>query len=365
MSMLEAKLGKVVEILSNREGVTEVLLDMDHPVKKAVNYNRITGNVKEGDLVYLNTTAATLSLGTGGYHFVMANMSQKSLSMTEGGHGMKLRYTPVQLKVPFSEEENKSEVRIYNWPLNLKDKLIFFGELHSMIPPLCTYLHFFTDNRCRIAYIMTDHGALPLEFSKNVAMLKENRLLDTTITIGSAFGGDYECVNIYTGLQTAASVDKSDIILVAMGPGIAGTGTRYGFSGLELGFYLDLAYRLGGQCCYIPRISFADKRQRHYGLSHHSLTMLREIIQAPVPIALPILGKKQQAYLLQQLDSYNLLEKHRIMLMDGRGIQSAMKSVNIPFTTMGRGIKEDPAFFYAIGAAAKYGLSIINRKDGV
>jgi hypothetical protein len=159
MSMLEAKLGKVVEILSNREGVTEVLLDMDHPVKKAVNYNRITGNVKEGDLVYLNTTAATLSLGTGGYHFVMANMSQKSLSMTEGGHGMKLRYTPVQLKVPFSEEENKSEVRIYNWPLNLKDKLIFFGELHSMIPPLCTYLHFFTDNRCRIAYIMTDHGA--------------------------------------------------------------------------------------------------------------------------------------------------------------------------------------------------------------
>lgn len=365
MSMVEARLGKVVAVLSNREGVTEVLLEIDHPIKKAINYNRITGSIQKNDWVYLNTTAGSLSLGTGGYHFVMANLSQKSLSMAGRGHGMKLRYTPVQVKVPFSEEENISAAAVYNHQLNLKNKLIFFGELHSMIPPLCAYLRLFSDIRYRIAYIMTDHGALPIEFSRNVALLKENRLLDTTITIGSAFGGDYECVNIYTGLQTAACVDKADIILVAMGPGIAGTGTKYGYSGLEMGFYLDLAYRLGGYCCYIPRISFADSRKRHYGLSHHTLTMLSEIVQAQVSIGLPILGKEQQGFLHKQVRLHNLHKKHRIILIDGSGIQSAMKSVQIPFTTMGRGVKEDPAFFYAVGAAASHGLTLMRQNDGV
>src|SRR5690554_2886 len=101
--MVETVIGRVVKILSVRDGVTEVLVETDHPIEKAVNYNRITGNIQKGDLVYLNTTAASLSLGTGGYHFVMTNLSQESLSMTRGGHGMKLRYTPFQVKVPFSE----------------------------------------------------------------------------------------------------------------------------------------------------------------------------------------------------------------------------------------------------------------------
>lgn len=357
------KMGKAVQILSERNGVQEILLETDHPVKKAMNYSQITGRVEAGDMLYLNTTAASLSLGTGGYHFVMVNASKESLSITPGGHGMKLRYTPFQVKVPFIEEENSNAREIYNTPLSLKNKLVFFGELHSMIPPLCSYIRCFSKMKHRIAYIMTDHGALPLGFSKNVAFLKENDLLDATITIGSAFGGDYECVNIYTGLQTAAHVNDCDIILIAMGPGIAGTGTRYGFSGLEMGFYLDLAYRMGGHCFYIPRISFADKRDRHYGLSHHSLTLLGEILQSPVPIVLPILRRAEQQYLHQQLRSSNLLEKHSLSLSDGSGIRTAMDTCQLSVTTMGRGIQDDPAFFYAIGAAASKGLSRFYKED--
>jgi hypothetical protein len=198
---------------------------------------------------------------------------------------------------------------------------------------------------------------------KNIAFLKENGLLDTAITIGSAFGGDYECVNIYTGLQTAAHVDKCDIILVAMGPGITGTGTRYGFSGLEMAFYLDLAYRLGGHCFYIPRISFSDKRDRHYGLSHHSLTLLGEILQSPVPIVLPILKREEQKYIHQQLRSSNLPERHSLILADGSGIRTAMEACRLSVTTMGRGIQEDPAFFYAVGAAARTGFSRFYKGD--
>ena len=363
--MLEMQMGKAIKILSERDGITEVLLDTGHPVKKAINYNRITGKVSVGDLLYLNTTAASLSLGTGGRHFVMLNASHKSYSMTPGGHGMKLRYTPFQVRVPFVEEESDGTKEIFNIPLNLKNKLLFFGELHSMIPPLCAYIRYFSGKGHRIAYIMTDHGALPLEFSKNIAFLKENGMLDTVVTIGNAFGGDDECVNIYTGLQTAAHMENCDIILVAMGPGITGTGTRYGFSSLEMGFYLDLAFRQGGQCFYIPRISFADKRDRHYGLSHHSLTLLGEILQSPVPLVLPILKREEQKYLHRQLRNGNLPGKYPLSLFDGSRIRVAMDFYRLSVTTMGRGMGEDPAFFYAIGAAARKGLSQFCQRDGL
>ena len=58
-------------------------------------------------------------------------------------------------------------------------------------------IKFRSENK-KIACIITDHGALPVWFSKNIRLLKSKGLLDTVISIGNAFGGDYECVNIYT-----------------------------------------------------------------------------------------------------------------------------------------------------------------------
>jgi hypothetical protein len=234
-----------------------------------------------------------------------------------------------------------------------------------MIPPLCSYFRYYCVNRIRIGYIMTDHAALPLAFSNNIAHLREKNILDTVITTGNAFGGDLECVNIYSALQAASVVEKCDIILVSMGPGITGTSTRYGFSGLELGFYLDLAYRQGGLCCFVPRISFVDSRYRHFGLSHHSITMLKDIIQSPIPIVLPILGKSKMKHLLNQLQENNLLRKYKFSFVEGSGIRDAMEHYDISVTSMGRGVKEDPAYFYALGASAKKALSSFSSLDRV
>lgn len=358
-------MGRVKGILSQRDGITEVLLDIDHPVKKALNYNEVTGGVSVGDLLYLNTTAGSLALGTGDYHFVMANRAYEKLPVSPDGHGMKMRYTPFQVKVSFIEEEFSERSDVFDSPLDLRGRLVCFGELHSMIPPLCAYFRYYCKRKLRIGYIMTDHAALPVPFSKNIAFLKNSRLLDAVITIGNAFGGDRECVNIYTGLQTASEVENCDIILVSMGPGITGTGTSYGFSGLELGLYLDLAFRQGGQCCFVPRISFADKRIRHYGLSHHTLTILRDIIKAPISIALPGLDKRKMSYLYQQLRKNKAILQYRIAFIDGSAIREAMEHYGISVTSMGRGIDDDPAFFYAIGAAAKSALSVFYPKGGL
>ena len=73
-----------------------------------------------------------------------------------------------------------------------------------------------------------------------------------------------------------------------MGPGIAGTGTKYGFTGIEQGPILDAVHKLGGLPIAIPRISFADQRERHKGISHHSITVFKEIVNVNVNIPITI-----------------------------------------------------------------------------
>src|SRR5699024_8006760 len=143
----------------------------------------------------------------------------------------------------------------------------------------------------RINYLMTDGGSLPIYFSNTVKLLKENELIKKTITIGHAFGGDLECTNIYTGLIAAKEILKGDVTIITMGPGIVGTGTKYGFSGIEQGQIIDAVNTLGGNPIVAPRISFKDSRKRHIGISHHTRTVLSEITKTSGKVIIPILDE--------------------------------------------------------------------------
>lgn len=90
-----------------------------------------------------------------------------------------------------------------------------------------------------MAYLMTDGAALPLHFSQTVDWLSRQGIISGTVTVGHAFGGDVEAVNIYSGLLAARVAFQPDVIIVSMGPGIVGTGTRWGFSGVEQGIVLN------------------------------------------------------------------------------------------------------------------------------
>ena len=80
--------------------------------------------------------------------------------------------------------------------------------------------------------------------------------MNKTITVGHAFGGDLETINIYTGLIAAKEILKGDITIISMGPGIVGSGTKYGFTGMEQGYIVDAINNLGGLAVAVPRISF-------------------------------------------------------------------------------------------------------------
>lgn len=357
--MISYAKGIVRSILSVRKGATEIEVEIGREKFKAVNYDFLTGQVAVGDNVLLNTTAQDLKLGSGGYHFVVCiNCGENFVAKNSPGHIMKLRYTPLQFAVLSVEEEDSPYHDIFNNFPGLGKKPVIIGELHSMVAPAVFGIKR-NKPKLKISYIMTDGGALPLCFSKTVEYLKENNLIDGTVTYGQAFGGDIEAVNIYTALISAFEILHSDVAVVAMGPGITGTGTEYGFSGIEQGPIIDAVNNLGGLPIFIPRISFADKRKRHYGISHHSITVLNKVAASRADIAVPrFLGDKFEL-VKKQIDENSLNHKHRIVYIDEiEKIFQDLMSFDFKLSTMGRGIDKDAEFFITAAAAGYYASNI-------
>lgn len=361
--MISKKIGLVESIISKSENLEEITVNVNGDIAKAYNYPKMTGSVDIGNEVVLNTTAVELSLGTGGYHFVIANLNKLESNMTPGGHIMKLRYTPMQVKVDSVEEQDSKLHDKINEFKSLENLPVVVGTLHSMLTPFAASYKRHNPNK-KLVYIMTDGASLPIYLSKNVENLKNKKLIDDTITIGNAFGGDYECINIYSALITAKEVLNADAVFVSMGPGIAGTGTKYGFTGIEQGPILDAVKKLGGNPIAIPRISFADKRDRHVGISHHSITVLSEIVNVNVNIPIGIEDKDKLEYVNKQIEKNNLQEKHNIVYIKPGNTFDDLSYYGLKVKSMGRNYEQDSEFFDAASNAAYYLMEVCYDNRG-
>ncbi|ACV62876.1 conserved hypothetical protein [Desulfofarcimen acetoxidans DSM 771] len=350
--MIRIRQGIVVEVLSSRPGYTEVFTEISGVRQKAVNYDFLTGTVKKGDRVILNTTAVHKNLGTGGTHFIMANIDNSEINARLPGHIMKMRYAPAQVKVLAVEEAESPHAEIINNTKSLEQTPVIVGTLHSMLPVAASVCCHETGGNANIVFIMTDGAALPMPLSQTVHELKQKNILSATVTYGHAFGGDYEAVNIYTALLAAKAVARADIIIVAMGPGIVGTGSEFGFTGVEQGEIINAVNILGGSPIAIPRISFADARERHRGISHHTCTSLGKIALTPCLVALPDLEQRLNDMLEKQLLLSGIRKKHVIKYYNSSHTGEVLQKYGLRVKTMGRGFSEDPAFFMACGAAA-------------
>lgn len=359
--MISKKLGLVSEIVDKSDTLEDIRVNINGEIQRAYNYPKITGNVNIGDEVVLNTTAVELSLGTGGYHFVISNLSNIESDFTPGGHIMKLRYTPFQVKVDSVEEQESAYHSKISEFKSLDKMPVVVGTLHSMLTPFAASYKRNNQNK-KLVYIMTDGAALPIFLSKNVETLKSKGLVDSTITIGNAFGGDYECVNIYTALITAKEIIKADAVFISMGPGIAGTGTKYGFTGIEQGPILDAVKKLGGIPIAIPRISFADKRDRHKGISHHSITVLKEIVNVDVHIPITLYEESYLKVIKQQIKDNGLGNIHNIVYIQNGKVKDDLDYFGLKVRSMGRSYEQDEEFFKAASTAAYYLMEVSNDR---
>lgn len=346
--------GVVVRVTAERAGLQKVEVDLGDGPERAYVLTQLTGPVADGDRVVVNTTAVELGLGTGGWHFVHWNLERDAWREEGPGHIMKLRYTSLQADVGSTEEHLDPQI---GERTSIDGLPVIAAPLHSQLPAVAVAvkeLH----PQARVAYVMTDGAALPLALSDLVETLRDRGLVDTTVTAGHAFGGDHEAVTVASALLIARHVEDADVAIVAMGPGIVGTNTRLGFTGLEVGTTLDTTAGLGGVPIVALRASHADPRDRHLGLSHHIVTTLTVGTQcrAVVPIAQ---DGTDAAGLVAQCAESGIADRHHVVTVDTPPVLDGFARHALAISSMGRPAADDPVLFEcaaAAGAAAVLGI---------
>ncbi|MBW3590821.1 MAG: DUF3866 family protein [Actinobacteria bacterium] len=357
------KTGVISEIAESLDGLECVTVKVDEQTRDAINYSSVTGGVKVGDRVVINTTAVDLDLATGGQDFVLWNLERETHSSSSGGHIMKVRYTPYQLDVMAAEAPESVSHNTLAPAVSLDGMPVVACGLHSQIAPAAAMLKL-ADPDVRIAYLMTDAGCLPMAQSNLVRKMKEKGLIDATVTCGHAFGGDYESVNVFSGLATACEVAAADITIAAMGPGATGTSTALGHSAMEQGQIISAAGALGGRPVATLRVSFADDRPRHRGLSQQTITALRYGAVARCTMAVPDLPVMELTEVMDALIGTGLTEMHDVKIVDSWETTVALEKFGMEsVTTMGRSISEDLRFFEAAGAAGMFAGQLLYQTD--
>ena len=349
---------------------------------RALAYPALVGSPRVGDRVLLNVTALEAGLGTGGYALVVAIPDRLPDDPDLGGHIMKSRYTPLQVMTASADEQGSEYHELLESADSLDAMPVVVADLHSALPAILAGLRSSFGTRAaaatrgdspqargapaprspwppyppgdspRVAYVMTDGGALPAWFSRTNAGLREAGWLAATITTGQSFGGDLEAVTVHSGLLTARHAVGADVAIVAQGPGNLGTGTKWGYSGVAAGEAVNAAAALDGRPVASLRISFADPRERHQGVSHHSLTAYGQVALAGADVVIPALREPQAARVAS--DVAPLAARHRLITVPVNGLEEALRASPVALSTMGRSLDEDLEYFLAAAAAGAH-----------
>ncbi len=340
---------------------------------RALAYTELTGFPEPGDRVLLNTGALDLGLGTGGYALVVAMPDRLPPDPAGPGHLVKARYTPMQATVLGADEQGSPYHDVLREADSLDGIPVVIADLHSALPAVLAafYEHFSPSNHqaaagkgggdaarpgARVAYVMLDGGALPAWFSRTVAMLTDAGWLAGTITVGQAFGGDLDTVTVHSGLLAARHVLGADLAVVAQGPGNLGTGTKWGFSGVASGEAVNAAAVLGGRPVASLRISEADPRARHRGISHHSLTAYGRVALARADVVVPDLPGEFGTAIAEAAKP--LSERHNLVTVSVTGLREVLADCPVPLSTMGRRLDEDLAYFLSAAAAGRHAAAL-------
>jgi hypothetical protein len=236
---------------------------------------------------------------------------------------------------------------------------VLVADLHSALAPaLLAVAH--DRPGARVVYVMTDQGALPIAFSRSVAELRTAGLLAGTVTVGQSFGGDLEAVTVHSGLLAAKLALGADLVILTQGPGNLGTGTRWGFSGVGAGEAVNAAAVLQGRPVGALRISGADPRPRHRGVSHHSLTAYGRVALCRCDIAVPDFRSHPELAGLISDEDRTQLARHHLVDVDLSGLPSLLADSPVRLSSMGRGLEADPGYFLAAAAAGRHAAGLLS-----
>ncbi|MGC5627268.1 DUF3866 family protein [Georgenia sp. Z1344] len=375
--MILWRAGTVLGTRREWAGSVELDVEVDGRELRALAHPAMVGRPEHGDRVLLNVTALEKGLGTGGYALVVALPDRLPADPPPGpGHLVKARYTPGQVMVLGIDEQESPHHEDLREADDLGGLPVVVADLHSALPAVVAGVHARRPG-ARVVSLMTDGGALPAWFSRTTAGLAESGRIAGTVTVGQAFGGDVEAVTVHTGLLGARIVLEADVVVVAQGPGNLGTGTRWGFSGVAAGEALNAAATLGGRGIGVLRMSGTDPRERHRGLSHHSVTALGRVALAPSDVVVPTGLEWPDGDcddVVEERLVHALAGRHRRVDVDvragrrgdqdgGPDLLAALREIEqaagLRLSTMGRDLDADPVPFLAAAAAGVHAANLL------
>ena len=324
---LTLRRGTVTAVHERVEGL--VRCDVDGAA--CVAYPRLTGPVALGDDVLVNVQARVLRLGSGGFDVLYANLTRGlELDAAPAAHVMTLPYTPLQAAVRFAEESDALAAGLDGMP-------VVCCSLHSQVAPVCAALA-----GVRVAYVQVAGGALPVSLSDAVRALKERGLIATAVAAAPCLDGDVQCAGVASALAWAAA-QAFDVVVCSVGPGIVGTGSSLGHGATGLVDAANAASALGGRPVLAARVSGADPRERHRGVSHHTRAVIA-LTRGHVAVAWPA-GLEAPAWLEPRTE------------VDASGWEDAC--ADLPLSHMGRGPADDASFFAAAFAAGRLARALV------
>ncbi|WP_157085714.1 DUF3866 family protein [Devriesea agamarum] len=362
--------GVVIAALDGWSGVQRLRVQTSRGEVRALAYTAMCGLAQPGDAVVLNANAQWRGLGTGGDAMVVHIPGREPEWNPGSGHMMKARYTPLQMMVDSVDDPASPHHSTIARAQSVGGMPVVVADLHSSLAPIVLGV---LDQRpdARIVYLLTDGAALPAWYSQALSSLRQAGLVAGCISVGQAFGGDMEAVTVHSGLLAAREVWNADVAVVIQGPGNLGTGTGWGFSGVEAGEAINAAAVLNGRPVGTLRVSEADQRARHRGLSHHSVAAYGKVALAPaeLPVSqMPLaehsidgnsdfhaLIKKQLKMLVE-----NAAAPHRIVEVRSDGLLDVLRRSPIPLRTMGRDLDDDPMSFLYAALAGRRAAQLID-----
>jgi hypothetical protein len=346
--MIRWRRGDVVALGRSWPGAQELDVAVGGSVVRALAHPPLVGEPVVGDAVLLNVAALDLGLGTGGYALVVALPDRLPPDREGAGHLVKARYTPLQAVVQGADEQGSPTHALLADDALLPGTPVVVADLHSSLPAVLAGV-LAARPETRVSYVMSDGGALPLWFSRTVAALRDR--LAGTVTVGQAYGGDLEAVSLHSGLLAAVRVQGAEVVVVTQGPGNLGTGTTWGFSGVAAGEAVNAAAAVGGRPVAVLRMSEADPRERHRGVSHHSTTAYGRVALAAADVVVP-------ASYADLVDG-SVFARHRLVQVEDADLPGVLEPWSPLLSTMGRGLADDPVAFLAAAAAGRHAAGLL------
>jgi Protein of unknown function (DUF3866) len=369
----------------------ELAISLEGERRPAIADVGLIGASQQGDEVIVNVQARDLGLGSGGFDIVHANLTRGlSAEGAPGAHVMKLNYTSLQHAVEPVEDTQTGAPHGGAYPgghgqagerleLPLEQPVAVLA-LHGQLAAVA-WAFAQANPGGRLGFVQTPGGALPGGHSRIVRTLRERGLLAGHITAGAAYGGEGEAVATAGALHHGLRTLGWDAAVCGPGPGIVGSSSPLGHGGMHALDSAHTAIALGAPTLVVARMSSADARPRHRGISHHTLTVL-DLLLEPVTVALPAgirspVGADLRARLgsvygssVERIKPQMELDVDRPARMarhDWRRAPVDMPAYlasGLPAETMGRMLVEDPLFFGAALAGGTVLSDLCEHTEG-